>query len=234
MKCLSVAQPWCWAIMAGLKSIENRGWKTSYRGRLAIHATAQMPSLAGATLLGNIKLPCLSDLPRGAIVGMVELVDCLCIEDLPPELRDDPHAVGPWCWLFTDPRLLAQPLSCKGRPGLWDVPEALADDLDADKPLTRVVNVRTAPPGSYVYVGRAMPRHKNPAIRAGSIWGNPFRAGDTADVLTRYRQHVLDSPELVAQLPTLRGRTLGCWCYPNPCHADFLAELADGPLGDPW
>ncbi|MBA3285144.1 MAG: DUF4326 domain-containing protein, partial [Nitrosopumilus sp.] len=25
----------------------------------------------------------------------------------------------------------------------------------------------------------------------------------------------------------LRGKTLGCWCRPDACHGDLLAELAD-------
>ncbi|MDQ7802900.1 DUF4326 domain-containing protein [Amycolatopsis sp. A133] len=35
---------------------------------------------------------------------------------------------------------------------------------------------------------------------------------------------------LLALLPALRGRRLGCWCVPEPCHAQVIAELADnGP-----
>src|SRR6185437_9849080 len=106
---------------------------------------------------------------------------------------------------------------------------------------TRVVNVRTAPPGSYLYVGRAMPHHKNPAIRQGSIWGNPFKNGPSAYLLGRYEEYVRNRPDLVAQLHTLRGQTLGCWCAtwdgvsqpPPACHAVVLAQLADSPLGDP-
>ena len=32
MKILSVRQPWAWLIVAGHKDIENRKWRTSYRG----------------------------------------------------------------------------------------------------------------------------------------------------------------------------------------------------------
>jgi hypothetical protein len=30
-------------------------------------------------------------------------------------------------------------------------------------------------------------------------------------------------------LPELRGRKLGCWCVPLPCHPQVIAELADHP-----
>ncbi|MER6590740.1 DUF4326 domain-containing protein [Micromonospora purpureochromogenes] len=35
--------------------------------------------------------------------------------------------------------------------------------------------------------------------------------------------------ELLALLPDLRGRRLGCWCAPERCHAEVIAELADSP-----
>jgi hypothetical protein len=28
-------------------------------------------------------------------------------------------------------------------------------------------------------------------------------------------------------VPALRGKTLACWCVPELCHGDILAELAD-------
>jgi hypothetical protein len=38
-KTLSVKQPYAACICAGVKTVENRTWKTSYRGRLLIHAS---------------------------------------------------------------------------------------------------------------------------------------------------------------------------------------------------
>ena len=38
MKTLSLHQPWAQAISLGIKKHETRGWKTDYRGPLAIHA----------------------------------------------------------------------------------------------------------------------------------------------------------------------------------------------------
>lgn len=38
MSYLSVRQPWAHAIVTGIKPIENRSWKTSFRGPLLIHA----------------------------------------------------------------------------------------------------------------------------------------------------------------------------------------------------
>jgi hypothetical protein len=38
MKCLSIRQPWAWAILHGGKRIENRTWNTTYRGPILLHA----------------------------------------------------------------------------------------------------------------------------------------------------------------------------------------------------
>jgi hypothetical protein len=76
-----------------------------------------------------------------------------------------------------------------------------------------------------VYIGRP------------SIWGNPFshKAGTLAnykvknrkEAIEKYREYLLNSPELLARLPELKGKTLGCWCKPQACHGDVLLELAN-------
>lgn len=98
---------------------------------------------------------------------------------------------------------------------------------------TTVVN-RTKVPGVMtpfdVYIGRG----DRYGRWAESDWHNPFplRKGATAEervaVIERYRNYLLtERPDLVARLPELRGKVLGCWCKPEACHGDVLAELAD-------
>jgi len=63
-----------------------------------------------------------------------------------------------------------------------------------------------------------------------SKWGNPFtmgRDGTREQVIEKYRRWIMTQPELLAALPELKGRVLGCWCKPKACHGDVLAELAD-------
>jgi hypothetical protein len=76
-----------------------------------------------------------------------------------------------------------------------------------------------------VYVGRGR----------GSRWGNPFKSPDDGtreEVIAKYEQRLMNQPELIAALPELRGKVLGCWCAPKPCHADVLLRLANAPLPD--
>ena len=72
-----------------------------------------------------------------------------------------------------------------------------------------------------VYIGRP------------SKWGNPFKLkkGDKReDVLDEYRKWLLQQVDLLADLHELRGKSLGCWCKPELCHGDVLAELADATV----
>jgi hypothetical protein len=105
---------------------------------------------------------------------------------------------------------------------------------------TTVVNVRgrtAAALADVVYVGRAMPRHPVEAIRRGSPLGNPFKVGQDGtlqEVLAKYLRHVQASPDLLALLPGLKGKRLGCWCcddadglQPIRCHAQVLMELCN-------
>ena len=70
-----------------------------------------------------------------------------------------------------------------------------------------------------VYIGRP------------SKWGNPFvigRDGTRDKVIEKYEAYLRATPHLMAALPELRGKVLGCWCVPHRCHGDVLARLADG------
>lgn len=85
----------------------------------------------------------------------------------------------------------------------------------------RVVHCKREPYD--VYVGRGR----------GSRWGNPFKSprdGTREQVIAKYERWLLNQPELMATLPELRGKVLGCWCAPKPCHADVLVRLANAPL----
>jgi hypothetical protein len=79
-----------------------------------------------------------------------------------------------------------------------------------------------------VYVGRAV--HRGGWQLEGSPLASPYRPGPDVtrqEVLAKYCEYLLGRPDLLALLPELRGRRLGCWCVPEPCHAQVIAELAD-------
>lgn len=62
-------------------------------------------------------------------------------------------------------------------------------------------------------------------------WGNPFELpadGTREQVIANYENHYLPyKPSLLDRLPDLKGKALGCWCAPEPCHGDVLKNGAD-------
>jgi hypothetical protein len=78
---LSVRQPYAWAIIAGIKDVENRSWPTKIRGRIFIHAgknrTGLDDGIDDLRKKGVRKLPKEQDMAFGAIIGSVEIVDCV-------------------------------------------------------------------------------------------------------------------------------------------------------------
>lgn len=86
------------------------------------------------------------------------------------------------------------------------------------------------------YIGRAgivfIDKKRFP--EKSSPFANPFKIGKDGtrdEVIAKYRDHIVSmldrSPELVKELIALRGKNLGCWCAPEPCHGDVLIELIE-------
>lgn len=150
MICISLSPPYGTLIALLLKRIETRGWATSHRGPLGIHQTAAPgPSRTTEAALWDL---CLSDpfrapllaagygnparLPRGKIVAVVELVDCLPTAgprvngggpkyaDWVHELSGQERAFGDYTpgrygWKLDNVRVLETPIPAHGMPGLW-------------------------------------------------------------------------------------------------------------------
>ena len=102
----------------------------------------------------------------------------------------------------------------------------------SERNATTVINISSRQPYD-VYIGRRVTRGGHRLEQ--SKWANPFRIGrdgTRAEVIEKYRSYLLSRPDLLAALPELRGKRLGCWCKPEPCHGNVLAELASGGVED--
>ena len=116
MKALTVLQPWAWAIMDGRKRVENRSWRTRHRGPLLIHAGKGRRWFRDSRELPDgSNHPSAVDLSYGAILGIVQIVDCVPVA----EKADDPFASGPWCFVLEKPEKFEQPIACLGTQMLW-------------------------------------------------------------------------------------------------------------------
>lgn len=130
MKALTIIQPFAELIIVGEKRVENRTWETRYRGPLAIHAGVSKRYMGSAVEYWcNHYCVDPAALTFGAVIGTVELVDCIqyaperCdqIAPLGYEWLDfDPHVSGPWCWVLANPRRLPEPVAARGKLGLWN------------------------------------------------------------------------------------------------------------------
>lgn len=134
-KALSLRQPWAWLMIRPdmvdsvereiaakhglIKNIENRKWRTHYRGRVLVHASARMTRAdyeeadAIAWPLG-VKLPDFksADLQRGGIVGEFTITNCVAE-------HASPWFFGPFGFTVTDAKSLTFQ-ACKGKLGFFN------------------------------------------------------------------------------------------------------------------
>ncbi len=136
MKALTLWQPWAsMCVLRGnngtiLKEHETRSWGTTYRGPLAIHA-AKRPvdpyEIVGVDAILAENGINYSKLPLGAIVGMVEMVDCIrmtaeLIESISKQERTAGRwEVGRYAWRFRGACALKKPIPWPGHQGFWDL-----------------------------------------------------------------------------------------------------------------
>jgi len=155
VKILTLHQPFATLMALDAKRFETRGWRTGYRGPLAIHAAQGLPEQYRALVATEPFKSVLAahgyyaaqvDLPRGAIVCVVDVVEIVSIEAVSPSMVHrrcyswmsadgsitiDParheHAFGDFsdgrfAWLTRGVRRLPRPVPCRGYQGLRDLP----------------------------------------------------------------------------------------------------------------
>lgn len=161
MKTISIKQPWASLIAHGIKDIENRSWRTNYRGRVLIHA-AKAPVKEGWSALDKVQFDKVSghknklygdkeELPQGTIIGSVEIVDC--VQDHPSLWAEK----GVWNWVLANPVLYQTPIPAKGKLSLWEfegLREVKIKCPECGSIETAVENHLTEPFSTYVHTCR--------------------------------------------------------------------------------
>lgn len=107
-----------------IKDIENRGWSTKVRGRILVHA-GKTYSLAryqddreSLHDTCRIDLSRYEEIPRGGIVGTVDIVDC--VAEHPSRWKSD----GSWGFVLANATPLRfRPL--RGAMGFFGVPDSV-------------------------------------------------------------------------------------------------------------
>jgi hypothetical protein len=146
-KVLSVKQPCSHLICSGIKDIENRTWKLpeKYKGqRVLIHASSdkkfnydvlnikQYNAFLDKQTFKRDDFPFVDKLTRSAIIGSVEIVDCVInhpgiwAEKSNPISFDEygyplEYEKKIYNWVLANPILFDKPiLNVKGKLGFWD------------------------------------------------------------------------------------------------------------------
>ena len=127
MMALTLHQPWATLIALGYKTCETRSWAAAHKywdNVIAIHAGQvedrdfRWNDPKVISLMGD------EPTPKGAIVAIARLKDCVPAESCwPSSLEDHVGDFSPGRFTCVQP--MTQPVPCRGRQKLWTVPPQL-------------------------------------------------------------------------------------------------------------
>ena len=129
MKVLSLTEPYATLIKIGVKKIETRSWKTSYRGKLYIHASSTKIPKEYKNNKELMNLVNVNELNFGNIICSCNLVDCIEMTDkFIEEVKKNKeeficgvYKIGRYAWILEDIKVLENPISAKGHLGIWNM-----------------------------------------------------------------------------------------------------------------
>ena len=149
MKAFTTFEPFAMAIARGIKPHETRSRWTSIRGRVAIHAgkkSFEFGSMEERKIISDmLGFPLwkyhfpgseniqeidrfragINELPHGAVIGTVEIVDCVPVEEVwsgltELELLLGDYTRGRYAWVLRDPVIFENPIPARGNLGWWE------------------------------------------------------------------------------------------------------------------
>lgn len=141
MKAITIKQPFASLLVSGQKRYETRSWYPKYRGPMAIHAAAAMPSkvwlereFPGIFEAAGMSYEEMCNLPRGCVIATANLdriwdAAHMALHNI--TLPDSELRLGRWDnsfgWEFKNIKALETPVPAKGQQGLWNWNEEDAD-----------------------------------------------------------------------------------------------------------
>jgi hypothetical protein len=136
VQAISVRQPLAWAIARGHRPLSNQPLPTCHRGPLLVHASMRI-DLNCCELIRTAGWDPRDPLSAlGAVIAVAELSDvCSAGAQEIAGTGITRCDCGPWAepgahhWRLADVRPLPRPIVTIGRPGLWDPPPALVNDV---------------------------------------------------------------------------------------------------------
>ena len=167
--------------------------------------------------------------------GVPELVDAVKIGDvavsaaatltrLSPEQQRAVVALGPAAVAQKAKEIRQSPPPTTAPEVQWSVEEISRRNL-VEKGATVLANLR----GDEALIAWAQEKGLFLRIDRRSDWGNPFLLdadGTRDEVCDAYERYLTDKRSLHPRAEELRGKVLGCWCYPARCHGLTLINWA--------
>ena len=105
---------------------------------------------------------------------------------------------------------------------------ACVANLKTDKELVQWARERNID----CYIGR----HNKHYGQLPSKWHNPIHTGNRDFDCDSFARYLTEHPvgiDLTRHVWELKGRLLLCWCFPERCHGEILAEMANNTGGRP-
>lgn len=122
---LGIRQPWAELILRGIKTIEVRSSQTNVRGPIYVYSSKKLAGIPAATeAIDRYNLD-VDSLPRGLLVGTVEIVDSAPCRASDATAACVPRSLleGKTGWQLANPQRLEEPLPVRFLPyGVWFYP----------------------------------------------------------------------------------------------------------------
>lgn len=154
MKAISLWQPWAHLVAYGAKSFETRSWETSYRGRIAIHASktwnrelidlvAEEPfkrfwnthdvHVFGAIIaVATVK----SCIPTSEVISALRFTGGFMFKGrVDQEFKFGDFSPGRFAWELGDVVRLSEPVFCRGYQKIWTLIPEIVNEVQRRLPL---------------------------------------------------------------------------------------------------
>ena len=158
MKAITIKQPWASLIVHGIKDVENRTWKCpkKYIGqRILIHAGKSSANFWDYPVARQVDEfirqisksgTDWSQYPFGAIIGSVEIKDCVINHSSIWAEKTENYTIGMnpklheeitgkkviYNWVLANPILFPEPIPYKGKLSFWEYPCIPEPEFDED------------------------------------------------------------------------------------------------------
>ena len=138
MKTRTIYAPYAWAIFHGLKHYETVPHRCHIRGTVAIHAAKTLPAHASVeffrsllqetndlTQINKYSPEWMKSLPRGVVLGTVDIIDCVPVETIRTNMPHLERAFGNYsdgryALVLADAKPFDTPIPAKGQQGWWN------------------------------------------------------------------------------------------------------------------